>query len=173
MDNNHIIKKYLERERGSVFCSGVRTARERPCRRRNLLFSSLIVSLLLLVAVSYRMLCLSSEETPSFTVVSCLEGRRIRMWSMAWERGLYVWFREREATADPLTPAFPQEVKVQLLSPTPVWVPEKGRLSMLRLRRSWLRRIEAYIALPCRLGSRNLLGFWLLVWLWWFRIWSF
>ncbi|CAF2098904.1 unnamed protein product [Brassica rapa subsp. narinosa] len=58
-----------------------------------------------------------------------------------------------EAITDPSTPAFFREVEAPSASPPPVLVPGNGRLSLLRLHRFWLRRVEAHIALRCRIRS--------------------
>ncbi|KAF2615737.1 hypothetical protein F2Q70_00009858 [Brassica cretica] len=60
-----------------------------------------------------------------------------------------------EAITDPSTPAFLQEVEASAASLRLVQVPGKGRYSLLRLRRFWLRRVEAHIALRCRFWFRR------------------
>ncbi|CAG7908076.1 unnamed protein product, partial [Brassica rapa] len=54
---------------------------------------------------------------------------------------------------------FLREVEASSASPPPVLVPGKGRLSLLRLRRFWLRRVGAHIALRCRFRSPFSFGF--------------
>ncbi|CAF1775618.1 unnamed protein product, partial [Brassica oleracea var. botrytis] len=52
-----------------------------------------------------------------------------------------------------------REVEASSASPSPVLVPGKGRLSLLRLRRFWLRRVGAHIALRCRFRSPFSFGY--------------
>ncbi|KAH0876818.1 hypothetical protein HID58_064212 [Brassica napus] len=126
--------------------SGVRSARERLYRRRNLSPTVKEDSFCFFSVAYHRTPCRSCGLEPSSKGGSSLGGKT-RSRGDPWREkiGLHM-----EAITDPSTPAFFREVEASSASLPPVQVPGKGKYSLLRLRQFWLRRVEVHIALRCR-----------------------
>ncbi|KAH0912130.1 LOW QUALITY PROTEIN: hypothetical protein HID58_035451 [Brassica napus] len=130
------------REKGDLrFFSGARPARERPCRRRKP------------YSFSKRFLFASSSSRLTDRFVGaldwnhpqrwfpCVEGRRGRVEAHGVRREACIGDSGRWRLSQIHRRRFVlREVEASLASPPRVLVPGKGRLSLLRFRRFWLRR---------------------------------
>ncbi|KAF2593994.1 hypothetical protein F2Q70_00044887 [Brassica cretica] len=128
------------REINSIyFGTGVRPARERPCRRRSPFSFSEVVSLSPFSTV------LSTTALSEFW--STVERERLAC-------SVVVFFREMKANLDPSSSAFMREVEAYSDPPSPTLASRKGSLLQLCLR----RRVEACKAPRCRLETWCPLG---------------
>ena len=138
LENRRVTRERKERERRSEIGSGVRPARERPCRRRNLFPSVKEVSFCFFSVAYHRTPCRSSGLEPSSKGGSPLGGKtrsRGGPWREKISLHVQVVIPGDGGYHRSVDASFFREVEASSASPPPVQVLGKGRYSLLRLRR--------------------------------------